>query len=152
MAKIKADKGTKSKKSTKKKSRPAGYAIPADITETPSTRTAEEDLDAEAEPKEHKKTAEKTRAEWLDKKSKNPYVKFKRNLLKKVDPLHHSIWIKFIKKADGKRCSGGMIVQNHTPTYIKLRNPYSHAEFSVQLKDITVYARESTLKDMKKVR
>lgn len=132
-----------------KQTKPSGYVIPAEPSRAPSPQ---KDVAKETVTKEHKKTAEKTKSEWLDKKTKNPYVKFKRSLLKKVDPLHHSIWIKYIKKEDGKRCSGGMIVQNHTPKYVKLRNPYSHAEFSVQLKDITVYTRETNLKDMKKIR
>ena len=133
-----------------KKTKPSGYNIPVEPSHAPlPTKDGPSETTGT---KEHKKNADKTKSEWLDKKTKNPYVKFKRSLLKKVDPVNHSIWIKYIKKEDGKRCSGGMIVQNHTPKYVKLRNPYSHAEFSVQLKDITVYTRQTNLKDMKKVR
>lgn len=86
-----------------------------------------------------------TKKDWLQKDSRNPYVKLKKETLKRINPIHQSIYMKYVRKDTNKRCSGGVIVQNKAPVYIKLRNPYTKAEFSVQVPDVQLYIRSTDL-------
>lgn len=99
--------------------------------------------------KPYKKASEMTEDEWLEKQSENPYMRLKKKMLEKIDPTKHSIWVKYVKKINEQRCTGGMLVKNAFPTYVKLRNPYSRAEFSVQIADIIPYTRRSNLRIIK---
>ena len=112
-----------------------------------STAGAPPELPAKTAAPKRKTTAEKTRAEWLETESRNPYKKLKKSVLRKIDPLHHSVYIKYERNDNGKRCAGGILVRNETE-YLKLRNPYSHIEFSVQLKDVLLYARKNKIEEI----
>lgn len=144
MGKKTSDKPSKKTKKVKKPKEPKFFIIPGAVAapEKPKpTKTTTK--------KAYKKASDMTEDEWLEKQSENPYMKLKKKTLEKIDPSKHSIWVKYVKKVNEQRCTGGMLVKNAFPTYVKLRNPYSRAEFSVQIADIIPYTRRSNLRIIK---
>ena len=94
-----------------------------------------------APPSETQPTNQPSEDEWLQVGTRNPWVKLSRKVLKHIEPMHQSLWLKFKKKDSGKRCGGGLIVRNESPKYIKLRNPYNRSEFSVQVPEVIFFIR-----------
>lgn len=147
--KTQKNKKAKKTKKTKKTKEPKIFVIGGTTTTQPEPKAPRKSSTKKKKNDNPRKAADMTEDEWLEKQSENPYVKLKKKILQKIDPRKHMVWIKYIKKDNSQRCTGGMLVKNAYPTYIKLRNPYSRVEFSVQLPNVTPYTRKKNIEIIK---